>query len=436
MEKQDKLRKALLGPELYEKCSTKFGISEKELEDRYCEIINQPELKQRLQNLDASYQYLNKCSKDDFIKMCALKHYDVSSNCLSDSDKNTIYYDQFKENYVYDIIELDCSKEKDRELLEKFQKLEQEQQNEFVDYLSLGEGCVLKKVIYYVAFNPKNDEIGAVCKTVVHDSYISISYLTTRAGKTKSPQYKGLGNLVLNYIVNKYKNDDYVGIDLQSDPNAVGFYEKYGFEKVPNIKLQYLYKFNLSKKLDELDVSTHLKFLQNSLDYAFNFKDDDLILKLKAKRVKPLESKKDQYRVYSIALKYFFNDLNITQDDFEYVVTKKKYNVIPYYLDNGFSLTDEEFYELFHQGKGIAIGVDIVKSMIKQNFKFDKYMVDFIGEESYEKNVADLFEIAVNLGFLIRPWLANDVKIRKENLDKIYKLAIDNYDKSKFEDVE
>ena len=446
MNKQDKLRKALLGRDLYNKCITNYGITEEEVESRFNEIFEDPTLKERLKKLDVNYKYLSKCSKSEFVKMCGLKDYDSSVKCLDDSDINTLYYDDYKENYYYDIVELDCSKKSDKNLLKKFQILEGQQYNEFTEYLSLREGCREDKNIFYVAFNSKYDEIGAVCKTTESDSYIEIDLLTTRAGKTKSPLYKGLGNLVLNYIVTKYNNtsnDKYVGILLTSDTNAVGFYEKYGFEKMQQEDL-YFYKFDLYKKIDDLEYtgtdersskgSASLasdKFLENALDFALLFDDENLVIKLKDKGVIPLSSKRKRYLISSLALKYFMNELNITQEDFDNIVRKRMTFIIPLYIDYGFIMTEEQFYDLFKKTGVIMRSVEIIKSMIKQNYVFSEDLIFFIGESSYEKNIYEIFKLAIDIGFKIDRWMVRDIKGKKENVDKIYDLVLDNFKPTK-----
>jgi hypothetical protein len=427
MNKQENLRKALLGCELYDKCTSKYGISEEELESRFDDIINEPQFKERLEQLDIDYNYLTKCTKDEFVRLCGLKDYEAS-DCLDNSDKNKIFYDKFKQNYYYDIIELDCSNKNDAKLLKKFQILEEQQKDEFTQYLSLGEGCsegTEETNIFYVAFNIEKDEIGAVCKTTEFDSYVEINLLTTRAGKTKSDLYKGLGNSVLNYIVGKYRYTDFVGIILTSDPKAKGFYEKYGFEKMPQEDL-YFYKLSKFKNIDKLDYSTHTRFLQNALDFALLFDDEDLVLKLKDKGVVPLENKRIRYLSSLLGVKYFTKELDITQEDFEKIVKRKKMFIIPYYIDAGFTLTEDEISDMITNNMGQRTS-DILKSLVKQNYLFSNDLIQIMGEFSYEKNAADAFKIAVDLGFKIRPWLERDVKKKKENLDKIYNLALDNY---------
>jgi hypothetical protein len=432
MNKQDNLRKALLGCELYDKCTSKYGISEEELESRFDDIINEPQFKERLEQLDIDYNYLTKCSKTEFVRLCGLKDYEAS-DCLDNSDKNKIFYDKFKQNYYYDIIELDCSNKNDAKLLKKFQILEEQQKDEFTQYLSLREGCsegTEETNIFYVAFNLDKDEIGAVCKTTEFDSYVEINLLTTRAGKTKSDLYKGLGNSVLNYIVGKYRYTDFVGILLTSDPNAKGFYEKYGFEKTQQEDL-YFYKLSKFKNIDKLDYSTHTRFLQNALDFALLFDDEDLVLKLKDKGVVPLENKRIRYVASSLGVKHFIKELDISQEDFERVVRRKMFFVMPYYLDAGFTLTEEEVSDIL--SKDITQRtVDILKSLVKQNYPFSKNLIQILGELSYEQNVSEAFKIAVDLGFKIRPWLVRDVKRKKENLDKIYDLALDNFKSSEW----
>ncbi len=432
MNKQDNLRKALLGCELYDKCTSKYGISEEELESRFDDIINEPQFKERLEQLDIDYNYLTKCSKTEFVRLCGLKDYEAS-DCLDNSDKNKIFYDKFKQNYYYDIIELDCSNKNDAKLLKKFQILEEQQKDEFTQYLSLRDGCsegTEETNIFYVAFNLDKDEIGAVCKTTEFDSYVEINLLTTRAGKTKSDLYKGLGNSVLNYIVGKYRYTDFVGIILTSDPNAKGFYEKYGFEKMPQEDL-YFYKLSKFKNIDKLDYSTHTRFLQNALDFALLFDDEDLVLKLKDKGVVPLENKRIRYVASSLGVKHFIKELDISQEDFERVVRRKMFFVMPYYLDAGFTLTEEEVSDIL--SKDITQRtVDILKSLVKQNYPFSKNLIQILGELSYEQNVSEAFKIAVDLGFKIRPWLVRAVKRKKENLDKIYDLALDNFKSSEW----
>ena len=427
MKKQDRLRKALLGCELYDKCTTKYGISEEELESRFNDIINEPQFKERLEQLDIDYNYVTKCTKDEFVRMCGLKDYEVS-NCLDDSDKNKIFYDKYKENYYYDIVELDCRKKSDVNLLKTFQVLEEQQKDEFTQYLSLGEGCsegTDETTVFYVAYNVDKEEIGAVCKTTEFDSYIEINLLTTRAGKTKSDLYKGLGTSIINYIVGNYRSSDFIGIVLTSDPKATGFYTKYGFEKMPQEDL-YFYKFDMYKNIDKLDYATHSKFLENALDFALLFDDEDLVIKLKNKGVVPLQHKRIRYLSSLLGVKYFTNELNITQEDFERIVKRKKMFIIPYYIDAGFTLSEDDLSDMMVKNMGQRTS-DIIKSLVKQNYPFSKDLIQTMGEFSYEKNVSDAFKIAIDLGFNIHPWLEKDVKKKKENLDKIYNLALDNF---------
>lgn len=91
MNKLDKLRRALLGDELYNQCE-KYGLSEDELQGRLNYILKEPLLIKRLKKLDINYNYLSKCTKDDFAKLCGLKDSENAISCLSDFDKINILY--------------------------------------------------------------------------------------------------------------------------------------------------------------------------------------------------------------------------------------------------------------------------------------------------------------------------------------------------------
>lgn len=435
MSKLDKLRKALLGEELYNKCA-KYGIREDELQSRHFALLKDESLiRKRLEQLDVNYNYLKKCSSEDFAKLCGLKSSDNKISCLDEADKNSIYYDTYKENYYYDIVEINCSKSSDRKLLKVFQTLEEQQKNEFTDYLSLSQGCDDEnKYVFYVAFNDTNQEIGGVCLISEFDGYVEVKYLTSRAAKTKSPLYKGIGNLILNYIVNKYNNGNYFGIFLISDPDAVGFYEKYGFRKMKSLKPpyddgfdNYFLTFPIVKDLNIIDSSNAI--LSNYLNFALIFELEDIALKLKEKGIVPVSNdrkKRLQYLTSRVALKHFVEDLNLTQADFNIILENNELYFIPYFIDLGFAITEEEIFNLF-KGRITSETVEIMKSLINQNYQFQIDYINFIGNAAYEQNNYDALKLCIDLGFLIKPKMNSDIKIKLENVNKIYNLISEKY---------
>ena len=319
MNKQDKLRQALLGDELYLKCNNKYGASTDDVKQRIKKIQQDPLLQARLQELIGKYSDFSDCSVDEFVQMCGFNYvYEQGKKglqCLQAATTNQIYYNKHRENYYYDIVELVCADENDVKMLSYYQQLEAEQQNEFTEYLSLQRmGCNEEGYHYYIAFNRDTQTIGGVAITVINNGILQIKFLTTRAGKTRSPVNQGVGTTILNYIVNKVNKQNASCIDdcvlliqLYPDDKAIPFYLKYGFE--------FLNPYNANDKtmIYNLEILKHLdpssKLASQYLQLFIEFENEDVVRELKAKNYHLDRSRKQDNLRSLLAIRYFFDEL-------------------------------------------------------------------------------------------------------------------------------
>ncbi len=246
--KNDKLRKVILNNDLYEKCN-KTQIDKINLE-----------ISNRLDELK-KYNCTSNCSINDLKKIC--KSYNSLNNnkmCISESCKNKLYYDEYKESYFYDIIKLDTGNIKDKKQLIKFNNLAKAQNKYFLfPVLDYDDNTIFKysNNIYYIAYNKKNKIIGGVAKIRLDlfPNLVNINSISTRNSFNKDNLNKGIGNKIINFIIDEYKNNDnFYGIILESYDSSLGFYLKYGFEQL-----------NIKRK----DIMPHLIYLFRNYDNKF-----------------------------------------------------------------------------------------------------------------------------------------------------------------------
>jgi hypothetical protein len=445
--KNELLKKALLGSKLYKKCATdyNFDVPLEEFETRYSkvknDILNDSLFVNTITQLGADYNALSNCTIDDFANFCGINLNNFNLNdCLSDEIKNKVYYDNYKENYNYDIFELDCSNKTQKKLLKYFQKLEEDQKGEFTKYLSLNSSGCKTNYIYYIAFNGDDETIGGVCQVAPYtDDVVYINLLTTRAGKTKNELYKGIGTLILNYIVKKYNKptNNLIGIALEADPLAIPFYLKYGFTySNPKDKdnSAFFYPFDSVKDLKTLNPSSQvaMNYLQTLLD----FRNEDMVIELKKLGVKLIPESIATNRLNNLAARHFINELDMTQDIFEKeILASNVYSVIPEYLRAGYKIPDEDIlYNLFEEsaerGSVKEYLNDILQEIFKQGYS------NMISERTLQAilslSIYKLYSKCVDtlvFSYNIKPnqYQYEIVKEKKKNLDSIYNIVSSNY---------
>jgi hypothetical protein len=449
--KNELLKKALLGSKLYKKCGTdyNFNVPLQEFETRYSkvknEILNDSLFVNTITQLGADYNALSNCTIDDFANFCGinLNNFDLN-DCLSNEIKNKVYYDNYKENYYYDIFELDCSNKTHKKMLKYFQKLEEDQKGEFTKYLSLNSSGCRTKYTYYIAFNEIDENIGGVCQVAPLDAdgVVYINLLTTRAGKTKSELYKGVGTLILNHIVKKYNKptNDLTGISLEADPLAIPFYLKYGFTYTnPKDKDNsgFFYPFDSVKDLTTLNPSSKvaMNYLQNVLD----FRNEDLVIELKKLGVKLIPERLDNSRLNNLAVRYFINELAMTQDIFEKeILASNIYSVIPEYLRAGYKISDEDIlYNLFEESLERGSIKEYLNDILQEIFKQGYF--NMISERTLQAilslSISKLYGKCVDtlvFSYNVKPnqYQYELIKEKKKNLDDIYNIVSSNYVKN------
>ena len=213
----------------------------------------------------------------------SIQGHDTESTELTGSFLNIQKRVEEAKKFKCKIIRLDCESMsyKDRSLLVQLQKLEFEQQQHFVAYLTLNNSACKNNYLYFVAYQPGPEQLCGVIQTRVYpdERYISINYLTSRAatdeGKSKSFKYTG-SRLLDSVVIEARKRGDIEFLSLYPASTAVPFYLKYGFYPVDS---QLIYTitgtpFVLSKARDayqKQDWSQLYKYTQEIVSYKDNY---------------------------------------------------------------------------------------------------------------------------------------------------------------------
>ena len=430
--KLKKLRKILLGDELYEECKN-YAIDKDVLSLRLNEIKKDPKIQKRLNELKITNLCLKDCDVDMLINACNLKSKSDNLGCISNTCKNKIYYDSTKESYYYDIVELNCGFEEDVKKLEYFQKLEDQQKDNFTKFLTLNnDGCFNDDIIYYVAFNKQTETIGGVCQT--SDKYskgiIKVNYITTRAGKVKDDLNKGIGSTILNHIIRKYQSDtDYFGVLLDAVPEAVEFYRKIGFEDASSIKNDKLYTLThmiyYFIGIDEVKPDTEIS--DKLFKFGIIYDNIELIKDLLNLGYKVKKSLKRELIDYNLVIEMFHQELNIDYNDFREAIRKRHDNLISSYLSIGMKLdrnllkillTDEDihkknFYDILNAVTKYQPDIldEELASILLDNVLYKNHLISY-----------NIVKILLDFGAVIEENYINDIEERLETTKKVLDL--------------
>ncbi len=265
--KNDKLRKIILNNDLYEKCNKTQ--------------IDKIDINSRLEELKINNCTTN-CTINDLKNICKSPN-SLNNNkiCISESCKNKLYYDEYKESYFYDIIKLDTGNIKDKKQLIKFNNLAKAQKKYFLfPVLNYDDNKSIFKysnIIYFIAYNKKNNIIGGIARIYLNQfsNLVYINMISTRNSFDKDDLNKGIGNKIINFIVDEYKNNDnFYGIILESYDSSLGFYLKYGFEQLNFIKSKKLIMPHLIYFFKKYDNKFLKKFKKELITYIINKYND------------------------------------------------------------------------------------------------------------------------------------------------------------------
>jgi hypothetical protein len=448
--KLNKLRLAILGPKLYEKCSS-YYVDQKDIRDHLIEMQNSPEYLDRLQEimrLKCTNPNSSACIADALIQACNFKTKQVEKQRCFDVQLcfQRDFYLQNQNNLYCNIYRLRCSDPYHRAILPYFQRLETEQEHFFVDFLSLNSyGCSVNEYIYYIAFNSETETLCGVSLTEVYNGQVKVHFLTSRAASlsltsVEQSKYKGVGSSLIKAIIEDYQDDANVfGIQLLAVSDAIPFYKRMGFKFVDsnmnnvdqqeyddNHKMIYLFDpaeqdpFNTESFLKD-SVRTQL-YLRAMLLEDPEIVQDSLMQAFKSTGIhlQP-EYINDIIKISHYAIKYFLDDLNLDQAD------KNQY-ILGWPL---ISTRNKRYYQSFealqilYQNKLITI--DDVMNIFDDVQMFDKLVkeqLDYTQIETY-LYVIDILEATNNLENMLKKFYGSTLIFLRQHLSNQMKQQLD-----------
>lgn len=154
-------------------------------------------------------------------------------NLIEDKGLLKFPYTHGSEKVNCEIIKLNCSNEKDYEIIEKFRELEDEQKKYFTFIYPLTTGRCDENDFYLIAYKSIDDRImlcGSLNYRIIGNMYY-IDYLGTQT--LKNDIVKGIGSCLMKTLENDVILHSVKRIVLYSLPEARDFYFKMGFESNP-----------------------------------------------------------------------------------------------------------------------------------------------------------------------------------------------------------
>lgn len=288
---------------------------------------------------------------------------------------------------------LDCSRAADLKRLKHFQKIEREQKSNFTRYLTLDSyGCKQKDLIYFIAVKPatltEKEQLCGVAQTELSGlNTVNVNYLTSRAAT--DPSYKGVGTMLLNAVINLYKDDPRIfGINLTAVSSAVPFYLKFGFKPNGDDTGDMFYPFERYYKFEHYDKQTminHIKLaiqrrdrdLLDDILYEENLRLTDIVQTNAHKRT---TDKKFIYMSIFL-IENYFNQLDIDNELFYTFYEEEEYAIVTALIKRNPSfikMLDENDITYIIKNSGRRAFMSFLQALADGKYKFTEDQLKYV----------------------------------------------------------